>query len=139
MSQNTENTTLPSALPTRRRLPDVRNAVTHRFVIGDRKGYITVGLYDDGRPGELFIRMGGMGSAERGLLNAVGILCSMCLQAGIPVEDLSRKFIGTAFEMDGWVNTDGHASFSPSVLDYIFRWLQAKFPAVPAATQEPSA
>lgn len=118
-----------SAPTPRHRLPATRQSLTHRFVIGDHKGYITVGLYDDGRPGELFIRMGGVGSLERGLLSAVGILASMLLQAGVPLKEIADKFENTSFEPDGWAGAGSEKRFARSILDYVFRWLGMKFPA----------
>jgi ribonucleoside-diphosphate reductase alpha chain len=119
----------------RRRLPSERRALTHRFVIGAHKGYITVGLYDDGRPGELFIRMGDIGSFERGLLSAVGILASMLLQAGVPLQEIADKFKGSSFEPDGWAGAGAEKRFARSILDYVFRWLSARWPAAEASAR----
>jgi len=111
----------------RQRLPAERTSITHRFEVGGLKGYVTVGLYPDGRPGELFIRVPKTGTIEQGLCNAVGILCSMCLQAGVPLADIVAKFKNTRFEPSGWAAIGGEKHFATSILDYIFRWLEVRF------------
>ncbi|HXG41763.1 MAG TPA: vitamin B12-dependent ribonucleotide reductase [Dehalococcoidia bacterium] len=112
--------------PYRERLPDERRSITHKFQVGDQEGYITVGLYDDGRPGEIFIKMAKEGSTVSGLMDAVALLTSVALQYGVPVEDLARKLKNTRFEPYGPTNNP-RIPWATSVLDYIFRWLELKF------------
>ncbi len=110
----------------RLRLPDTRKSITHKFDISGHEGYLTVGLYDDGRPGEVFIKVAKQGSTVRGLMDAVGVLTSLALQSGVSVETLAKKFEYSRFEPSGWTtNRDiGHAR---SIIDYIFRWLGTQF------------
>lgn len=112
--------------PHRSRLPSTRSSITHKFEIGEHDCYITVGLFDDNRPGELFLRMSKEGSTLRGLMDTIGILTSLALQYGVPVEALARKFEHVSFEPSGWTAnpTIRHAS---SIIDYIFRWLGMQF------------
>ena len=110
----------------RLKLPDTRAAMTHKFQIGEHKGYINVGLYPDGRPGEIFINMAKQGSTVRGLLDWGAILVSMCLQYGVPMEDLIRKFKGIKFEPQG-MTRNKDILFAQSPVDYIFRWLEQEF------------
>jgi len=120
--------------PYRERLPDERRSITHKFQVGDQEGYITVGLYEDGRPGEIFIKMAKEGSTVSGLMDAVALLTSVALQYGVPIEDLARKLKNTRFEPYGPTNNP-RIPWATSVLDYIFRWLEMKFgPGQPAAT-----
>jgi ribonucleoside-diphosphate reductase alpha chain len=112
--------------PQRRRLPDTRSSVTHRFMIGENKGFITVGLYDDGQPGEVFLTVAKEGSTIGGLMDTIGILTSMALQFGVPVETLARKFEFARFEPSGRTgNPDIRAA--GSMVDYVFRWLGMQF------------
>jgi ribonucleoside-diphosphate reductase alpha chain len=90
-----------AALPTRNRLPDTRQSVTHKFSVCGYEGYLVVGLYDDGRPGELFIKIAKQGSTLAGLANSIGILTSVALQYGVPAEALARKFEDMRFEPSG--------------------------------------
>ncbi len=110
----------------RRRLPDERNAITHKFSISGHEGYLTVGLYEDGTPGEIFVTMAKEGSAVSGLVDAVATLTSITLQYGVPMEVLCRKFIHTRFEPNGFTNNP-NIPMAKSILDYIFRWLELKF------------
>ncbi len=112
----------------RERLPDTRNAITHRFKINTHKGYLTVGLYEDGRPGELFIEVAKEGSTVGGLCDAIGILTSIALQRGVPLEELVRKFQGTSFEPSG-PTTNREQPEAKSIVDYVFLWLGRKFVA----------
>jgi ribonucleoside-diphosphate reductase alpha chain len=112
--------------PYRRRLPDQRNSVTHKFDVGGQEGYVTVGLYDDGSPGEVFVTISKEGSTIRGLMDSVAVLTSLALQYGVPVEDLARKFEGTRFEPYGFTNNPDLRS-ATSLVDYIFRWLEQRF------------
>jgi ribonucleoside-diphosphate reductase alpha chain len=115
-----------AVLPTRHRLPDTRRSVTHKLSIDGHEGYITVGLYEDGSPGELFIKMGKQGSTMSGLADTIGILTSLALQYGIPVDALARKLENMRFEPSGWTK-NGEIRQAHSVVDYIFRWLGREF------------
>lgn len=111
----------------RRRLPDERSAITHRFEIrGGPKAYLTVGLYEDGSPGEIFIRISKGGSTLSGLLHIFCISISMSLQHGVPLKSLVRKFAHTKFEPSGHTNNQ-EIPYATSITDYIFRWLGKKF------------
>ena len=112
--------------PIRRKLPDERRSITHKFVIGNHEGYIHVGLYPDGAPGELFITMSKEGSTISGLMDSFATAVSLGLQYGVPLRSIVDKFSRTRFEPSGWSGHEdiGHAS---SVLDYIARWLELKF------------
>src|SRR6266403_3119768 len=123
-----ELATLQSRLdqPVRHRMPDTRNSMTHRFEIAGHEGYITVGLYKDGQPGELFITMSKEGSTIGGLMDTVGTLTSIALQYVVPLESLVKKFAYQRFEPSGFTkNSDiRHAT---SITDYVFRWLACQF------------
>ncbi|MGD0541342.1 MAG: hypothetical protein ABSB33_07485, partial [Tepidisphaeraceae bacterium] len=112
--------------PLRRRLPDTRNATTHKFDVGGHEGYITVGLYVDGSPGEIFIRMAKEGSTIGGLMDTIATLVSVSLQYGVPVESLVRKFEHVRFEPSG-MSRNPEIPFAKSLVDYIFRWLAMEF------------
>jgi ribonucleoside-diphosphate reductase alpha chain len=111
--------------PIRLKLPDDRRSLTHKFRVGEHKGYLNVGFYDDGAPGEIFITMSKEGSTVRGLMDTVATLVSICLQYGVPLEDLVRKFEYVKFEPMGITNTEG-IRFAHSIVDYIFRWMGRK-------------
>ena len=110
----------------RHRLPDERAAITHKFTIGEHEGYITIGEYDDGSPGEVFVQISKEGSAISGLMDAVGALASVALQSGVPLATLVKKFRHMRFEPSGWTRSPeiGHAD---SILDYLFRWMGSKY------------
>ncbi len=110
----------------RRRLPDERRAITHKFVVGNHEGYITVGLYDDGTPGELFITMSKEGSVISGLMDAFATTISIGLQYGVPLEVWVNKFVHMRFEPSGYTNNP-QIRIAKSIIDYIFRWLAIKF------------
>ena len=114
----------------RERLLDNRHSITHKYCIGNPgqqyEGYIVVGLYEDGRPGELFIHAAKAGSITRGLLNGIGVLTSISLQSGVPIGDLVDKFTGDRFEPNGPTESSVVGECT-SVLDYIFRWLGETF------------
>jgi ribonucleoside-diphosphate reductase alpha chain len=112
--------------PRRRRLPDERNSITHKFDIGGHEGYITVGLYDDGQPGELFLTMAKEGSTISGFADAFAQAISYALQYGVPLQDLVDKFSHARFEPSG-MTRNPEIRFAKSIVDYIFRWLAAKF------------
>ncbi len=115
-----------SAQPVRRRLPDTRHSLTHKFNVGGHEGYITVGLFEDGTPGELFITMAKEGSTIGGLMDVIGTETSLALQYGVPLEALVNKFSHARFEPSGWTSNPDipHAK---SVVDYIFRFLGITF------------
>jgi ribonucleoside-diphosphate reductase alpha chain len=124
--KNGESAGSGEARPVRRRLPDERAAITHKFSISGHEGYLTVGLYEDNTPGEIFVTMAKEGSAVSGLVDAVATLTSITLQYGVPVEVLCKKFIHTRFEPNGFTNNP-NIPMAKSILDYIFRWLELKF------------
>ena len=111
----------------RHKLPDERRGITHKFTVGTHEGYLTVGLYPDGRPGEIFIVMAKEGSTISGLMDSFALAISMAMQHGVPLKVLVDKFSHTRFEPQGFTGNPaiGHAS---SIMDYIFRWLDIKFP-----------
>jgi ribonucleoside-diphosphate reductase alpha chain len=110
----------------RRKLPDERVSVTHKFSVGGHEGYITVGTYEDGKPGEIFIVMSKEGSSISGLMDSFATSVSIALQYGVPLSVLVRKFIHTRFEPSGFTN-NRQIPIAHSVMDYIFRWLALKF------------
>jgi ribonucleoside-diphosphate reductase alpha chain len=114
------------AVPRRERLPDTRQSITHKFSVAGHEGYITVGLYEDGRPGEVFISMAKEGSTVGGLMDCFGIAISMALQYGVPLEVLVNKFSHTRFEPMGYT-TNPDIRIAKSLVDYIFRWLGIQF------------
>jgi ribonucleoside-diphosphate reductase alpha chain len=115
-----------TAAPRRERLPDTRRSVTHKFNVGGHEGYITVGLYDDGRPGELFITMAKEGSTIGGLMDAFGTAVSMSLQYGVPLEVYVKKFSHTRFEPWGYTK-NADIPVAKSLVDYLFRWMGTEF------------
>ena len=112
--------------PRRRKLPDERNAITHKFDIAGHEGYITVGLYEDGMPGELFIVMAKEGSTISGFADAFAQAISYALQYGVPLQDLVDKFSHVRFEPSG-MTKNPDVRFAKSIVDYIFRWMASKF------------
>jgi ribonucleoside-diphosphate reductase alpha chain len=114
------------ARPRRERLPDTRQSITHKFNISGHEGYITVGLYPDGRPGELFITMAKEGSTIGGLMDCFGTAVSMSLQYGVPLEVYVNKFSHTRFEPWGYTKNPD-IKIAKSLVDYIFRWLGIAF------------
>jgi ribonucleoside-diphosphate reductase alpha chain len=115
-----------ATLPVRQRLPNTRESVTHKFNIGGYEGYLTVGLFEDGRPGELFVKMAKQGSTMAGLMDAIGVLTSLTLQYGVPVDTLARKFQYMRFEPSGTTHNPDLGD-AASVVDYVFRWLGVRF------------
>ncbi|HEY2714344.1 MAG TPA: vitamin B12-dependent ribonucleotide reductase [Chthoniobacterales bacterium] len=113
-------------LPVRHRMPDTRMSLTHKFEIAGHEGYITVGLYEDGQPGELFIQMSKEGSTIGGLMDTVATLTSMALQYGVPLESLVKKFAYQRFEPSGFTKNPDIRNAS-SITDYVFRWLGCQF------------
>ncbi len=112
--------------PLRRRLTDTRQALTHKFDIAGHEGYLTVGLFDDGQPGELFITMAKEGSTIGGLMDGIGTLTSMALQYGVPLDALVRKFAHQRFEPSGFTK-NAEIRNASSITDYVFRWLAFQF------------
>jgi ribonucleoside-diphosphate reductase alpha chain len=112
--------------PLRRTLPDVRQAITHKFSIAGHDGYLTVGLYEDGQPGEMFLRMAKEGSTISGLMDTVAIMTSIALQYGVPLKALVDKFSHSRFEPAGFTQNP-EIPFAKSVTDYVFRWLGLNF------------
>jgi ribonucleoside-diphosphate reductase alpha chain len=112
--------------PVRRKLPDERRSITHKFSIGGHEGYITVGMYDDGAPGEIFIAMSKEGSTISGLMDSLATSVSFNLQYGVPLKFLVDKFSHVRFEPSGWTGNP-QVPYAKSIMDYIFRWLGAKF------------
>jgi ribonucleoside-diphosphate reductase alpha chain len=112
--------------PLRRRLPDTRTAVTHKFDIAGHEGYLTVGLFDDGTPGELFITMAKEGSTIGGLMDSIGTLTSLAWQYGVPLDALVRKFAHQRFEPSGFTKNPEIRNAS-SIMDYVFRWMALQF------------
>ena len=118
--------------PARRRLPDERRSITHKFSIAGHEGYITVGMYEDGQPGEIFIIMSKEGSVVSGLVDSFATAISLALQYGVPLSVLVQKFAHVRFEPSG-VTNNPEIRFAKSIVDYIFRWLALKF--LPAGEQ----
>ncbi len=110
----------------RHKLKDERVSVTHKFNIGGHEGYIIVGLYPDGQPGEIFIKMAKEGSTVSGLMDSFALAVSISLQHGVPLKLFCEKFAHTRFEPSGW-SQNPDIGFAKSIMDYIFRWLQMRF------------
>jgi ribonucleoside-diphosphate reductase alpha chain len=110
----------------RRKLPDERQAITHKFSINEFEGYITVGLYEDGTPGEIFLVMAKQGSTISGLMDSLATAISIALQYGVPLQTLVDKFSHTRFEPSGFTKHP-EIPIAKSITDYIFRWLASKF------------
>jgi ribonucleoside-diphosphate reductase alpha chain len=110
----------------RRRLPAERNSVTHKFSVGGQEGYITVGMYDDGTPGEVFIKMAREGSTLSGIMDGLAVSISIALQYGVPLKALVDKLMNTRFDPSG-ITQNSNIRFATSVLDYIGRWLGGRF------------
>ena len=118
----------PSGPPraVRHRLPEERASITHKFSVGGHEGYITVGLYPTGQPGEIFIKMAKEGSTVSGLMDAFATSISLALQHGVPLKVLCEKFAHTRFEPSGWTGNE-QIGYAKSLMDYIFRWLNLRF------------
>jgi ribonucleoside-diphosphate reductase alpha chain len=128
----------PEGAPYRRHLPDERRSITHKFRVGEQEGYVTVGLYDEGQPGEIFVNISKEGSTIRGLMDSVAVLTSVALQYGVPLVNLVEKFRGVHFEPAGLTNNP-QIPVASSLVDYIFRWLEARFIGAPPAPVVPVA
>ncbi|HUE72304.1 MAG TPA: vitamin B12-dependent ribonucleotide reductase, partial [Pirellulaceae bacterium] len=114
------------AKPRRERLPDTRQSITHKFNVGGHEGYINVGMYEDGRPGELFITMAKEGSTVGGMMDAFGTAISIALQYGVPLEALVNKFSHMRFEPMGYTSNPD-IKIAKSMVDYIFRWMGIRY------------
>ena len=110
----------------RHRLPDERAAITHHFSVGGHEGYLTVGLYPNGQPGEIFVRMAKEGSTIRGLMECFGTVVSVSLQHGVPLKVLCDKLSHTRFEPSGWTGNP-KIGYAKSIMDYLFRWIELRF------------
>jgi ribonucleoside-diphosphate reductase alpha chain len=123
--ETASNTSKPSD-PVRRRLPDERRAITHHFSIGGQEGYLTVGVYEDASPGEIFVRMAKEGSTVSGLMDGFATVVSLALQYGVPLRILCGKLSHMRFEPSGWTGNP-KIGFAKSIMDYIARWLELRF------------
>ncbi len=112
--------------PYRRRLPDERRAITHKYQVAGHEGYITVGLYPDGQPGEIFLKMAKEGSTVSGLMDTLATMTSLALQYGVPLRDLVGKFTHVRFEPSGFTGNP-EVPIAKSIVDYIFRWMGSRF------------
>ena len=110
----------------RRRLNDTRASLTHKFTIEGHEGYITVGLFEDNTPGELFVTMAKEGSTLSGMMDAFATSISLSLQYGVPLAHLVEKFAHMRFEPSGWTG-NSELGFAKSIVDYVFRWLGYRF------------
>lgn len=122
-----DSSTEPRGTPAvRRHLPDERHSLTHHFSVGGQEGYVTIGLYEDGLPGEMFIRMAKEGSTVSGLMDSFATAVSLALQYGVPLQVLCNKFSHTRFEPSGW-SGNPKIGYAKSLMDYLFRWLELRF------------
>ena len=122
--------------PARRKLSDVRESVTHKFSIAGHDGYLTVGLYEDRRPGEVFLKMAKEGSTISGLMDTIGLMTSFALQYGVPLKFLVDKFSHSRFEPAGFTQNP-EIPFAKSIVDYVFRWLGQRFLTGEADAEDP--
>ena len=125
----------PTPKPYRHKLRDERRAITHKFSVGAHEGYLTVGLYEDGTPGEIFITMAKEGSTVSGLMDSFATAVSLALQYGVPLKVLCDKLSHTRFEPSGWT-PNPEIRYAKSIMDYIFRWMAYKFLPEDAQPQE---
>jgi ribonucleoside-diphosphate reductase alpha chain len=119
-------------------LPDERPGITHHFSIAGHEGYLTVGLYPNGQPGEIFIRMAKEGSTIAGLMECFGTVVSVSLQHGVPLKVLCDKLSHTRFEPSGWTGNE-ELGYAKSIMDYLFRWMELRYPSdkqLPLFTQQ---
>jgi ribonucleoside-diphosphate reductase alpha chain len=123
--------------PYRRRLPDERQSITHKFTLGGHEGYLTIGMYPDGQPGEIFIKMAKVGSTISGLMDSFALATSMTLQYGVPLSVLVEKFTHTRFEPSGYTGNP-EIPLAKSIMDYIFQYLAHKFLATHEEVETPS-
>ena len=128
--------TEPEARPLRRRLPDERQSLTHKFSVGGHEGYMTVGLFEDNKtPGEIFIRMAKEGSTISGLMDNFATAISLALQYGVPLKTFVEKFQHVRFEPSGWTNNPD-IRYAKSITDYMFRWMGSKYISAEYAASE---
>jgi ribonucleoside-diphosphate reductase alpha chain len=125
-SEKDERASASGSMPLRKKLSDERQAITHKFSVSGHEGYITVGLYEDGQPGEIFVVMAKEGSTISGLMDGFATAISIALQYGVPLKTLVSKFSHTRFEPSGFTNNP-QIPIAKSIMDYIFRWLASKF------------
>jgi ribonucleoside-diphosphate reductase alpha chain len=118
--------TMTASGPHRHKLPDERAALTHKFSIAGHEGYLTIGMYDDGMPGEIFLRMAKEGSTVSGLMDTIATMTSMALQYGVPLRTLVDKFSHTRFEPSGFTN-NRDIPIAKSITDYVFRYLGNRY------------
>lgn len=137
-SKNTSKTESATIKPYRRKLPDERKSLTHKFSIAGHEGYITVGMYEDGTLGEVFITMAKEGSTISGLMDSLATSISLALQYGVPLKVLIDKFAHTRFEPSGFTQNK-NIPFAKSIMDYIFRWIAIKFDENPSNQDDTSA
>jgi ribonucleoside-diphosphate reductase alpha chain len=123
---HSESACTASSPAIRRHLPDERRALTHHFSIAGQEGYLTVGVYEDGLPGEIFITMAKQGSTISGLMDSFATAVSLALQYDVPPDVLCSKFTHVRFEPSGW-SGNPRIGYAKSIVDYIFRWLELKF------------
>ena len=116
----------PPPRSVRHRLPDERRSITHKFAIANHEGYITVGMYEDGTPGEIFVKMAKEGATLSGLMDSFALALSLALQYGVPLRVLCEKFSHTRFEPSGFTQNP-EIPYAKSIMDYLFRWLARKF------------
>jgi ribonucleoside-diphosphate reductase alpha chain len=136
-SPQQENLSGPPAA-NRHRLPDERVGLTHHFSIAGHEGYLTVGLYLNAQPGEIFIRMAKEGPTNAGLMECFGTVVSVSLQNGVPLKVLCDKLSHTRFEPSGWTGNE-ELGYAKSIMDYLFRWMELRFPSgkqLPLFTQQ---
>jgi ribonucleoside-diphosphate reductase alpha chain len=107
-------------------LTSKRRAVTHHFSVGGQEGYVTVRFYEDGQPGEVFIKMAKEGSTVSGLMDAFATAVALALQYGVPIDVLCGKFSHMRFEPSGW-SGNARVGYAKSIMDYLFRWLRMRF------------
>jgi len=129
-SKKAEPAPAAAGRPQRERLPDTRASLTHKFSIEGHEGYITVGLFEDGRPGELFVTMAKEGSTLSGMMDAFGTSVSLLLQYRVPLVHLVEKFAHMRFEPSGWTG-NSEIGMAKSIVDYVFRWLGYRFLSEP--------
>ena len=125
------------SIPVRRKLPDERQSITHKFRVGEQEGYMTVGMFEDGRPGELFVNVSKQGSTVSGLMDTVAMLTSYALQYGVPLDELASKMKNTRFEPSGPTGNPD-IPIATSIVDYVFRWLELKFGQAGSVAVQPT-
>src|SRR5438105_9386364 len=125
-TSDTKPRVIVESRPVRRHLPVERHSITHKFSVAGHEGYLTIGMYEDGTPGEIFIVMAKEGSTLSGVMDSFATTCSMALQYGVPLKVLVDKFTHTRFEPSGFTSNP-QVPYAKSIMDYIFRYLASKF------------